>query len=89
MVRLFVRHTVGDYAAWRKVYDAFDATRRPMGVTAQAVYRSVENGNDVTITHDFAARAQAEAFLGSSELRSAMANAGVQGAPTVWIVEPV
>ena len=31
MVRLFVRHGVADYEAWRKVYDEFDAQRRPTG----------------------------------------------------------
>ncbi len=38
MVRLFVRHPVANYAAWRKAYDEFDAQRRTMGVTAHAVY---------------------------------------------------
>ena len=38
MVRLFVRHTVADYGAWRKAYDAFDAQRAPMGVISHAVY---------------------------------------------------
>jgi len=52
-VRMYVRHEVTDYAAWRKVYDAFDATRRKLGMTAQAVYRSVDNPSDVTVTHDF------------------------------------
>ena len=27
MVRLFVRHNVSDYAAWRNVYDEFDEER--------------------------------------------------------------
>jgi hypothetical protein len=34
-VRMYVRHHVTDFAAWRKVYDAFDAKRREMGVTGQ------------------------------------------------------
>jgi hypothetical protein len=38
MVRLFVRHPVADYAAWRRVYDDFDEERRGMGVTGHAVY---------------------------------------------------
>src|SRR5947207_11570807 len=86
MVRLFVRHTVADYAAWRQVYDAFDAQRRPMGVIAHAVYQSLDDPNDVTVWHDFATREQAEAFAGSEALRSAMQRAGVQGRPMVWFV---
>ena len=46
-VRIYVRHDVTDYAAWRKAYDAFDAKRRKMGVTGQAVYRSIDDANDV------------------------------------------
>ena len=37
MVRMFVRHDVADYDAWRQGYDAFDSTRRSLGVTGQAV----------------------------------------------------
>ena len=87
MVRLFVRHAVADYSTWRKVYDDFDAQRRSMGVTAHAVYRSVDDANDVTVWHDFATREQADAFASSEELRSAMERAGVQGRPTIWFVK--
>ena len=85
MVRLFVRHTVADYAVWRKGYDAFDTQRGPMGVTAHAVFQSVDNPNDVTVSHDFATAQQARSFMASDELKKAMQNAGVQGAPTVWL----
>ena len=61
-VRMFIRHEVTDYPAWRKIYDGFDATRRKLGVTAQAVYRSVDNPNDVTVTHDFRSTDKARAF---------------------------
>jgi hypothetical protein len=88
MVRLYVRHKVADYAAWRQVYDAFDAERGPMAVIGDAVYRSLDDPNDVTVLHDFATRAQAEAFVASAALRNAMERASVQGAPTVWMVEP-
>jgi hypothetical protein len=87
MARIFVRHTVADYAAWRKVYDEFDTVRRSMGVTAHAVYRSLGNPNDVTIWHDMPTGDDAEAFIASEALRAAMVSAGVQGTPTVWITE--
>jgi quinol monooxygenase YgiN len=83
-VRMFVRHEVSDYAAWRKTYDAFDATRRKMGVTAQAVYQSTDNPNDVTAYHDFKNVERAKAFAASAELKSAMQKAGVKGAPQIW-----
>ena len=40
MATIFVRHTVSNYAAWRKVYDDFAPVQKAKGVTAQAVYRS-------------------------------------------------
>lgn len=87
MIRMFVRHDVADYDVWRKAYDDFDETRVPMGVKGQAVFRSVENANDVTVWHDFDSTEQAQAFAQSEELRSAMQDAGVQGAPQIWMVE--
>ncbi len=90
MARLFVRHDVADYAAWRKVYDAFHASGTPkrLGVTAEAVYRTAGKPDEVTAWHDFATEEQAEAFVASAELREAMRNAGVVGAPLVWIALP-
>ena len=83
-VRVFVRHEVSDYATWRKGYDGFDATRRKMGVTAQAVYQAIDNPNDVTVTHDFKTLERAKAFAASAELKNAMQNAGVKGTPQIW-----
>lgn len=89
MVRLFVRHTVGDYDAWKKGYDEFDSKRRAMGVTDHAVFRSLDDPKDVTIYHDFATRGEADSFMQSAELRSAMQNAGVVGTPAVWLTGSV
>ena len=84
-VRMYIRHEVGDYTTWRKTYDAFDATRKKLGVTGQAVYRSVDNPNDVTVTHDFRSADKAKAFEASSDLKAAMDKAGVKGTPQIWI----
>jgi hypothetical protein len=81
---IFVRHTVKDYGVWRKGYDAFDSVRKPMGVTNDAVYRAVDNPNDVTVTHDFPTFQAAQAFASSPELKKTMEGAGVMGPPTIW-----
>jgi len=88
MIRLFVRHEVADYDAWRREYDAFDEVRTPMGVLGDAVYRSTENPNEVTVWHDFDSVESAEAFGESDELRAAMGRSGVQGQPQVWLTSP-
>ena len=84
-VRMYVHHEVNDYAAWRKVYNAFDAKRKTMGVIGQAVYQSIDNPNDVTVTHDFRNAKTAKAFAGSEELKGAMEKAGVKGTPQIWL----
>ena len=66
-VHMFIRHEVTDYATWKKVYDGFGATQKKMGVVAQAVYQSVDNPNDVTVTHDFHSLEQAKAFSASTQ----------------------
>ncbi len=84
MATMFVRHTVADYTAWRRVFDAFAPSLVAMGVTGEAVYQAADNPNDVTVTHDFATVEAAQAFAASAELRTAMHDAGVASAPTVW-----
>jgi hypothetical protein len=81
---MFVRHNVTDFAKWKQVYDDFRPTQKRMGVTAEAVFRAADNPNDVTVTHEFASIDAAQAFAGSAELKAAMQNAGVAGAPTIW-----
>ncbi len=89
MTTMFVRHTVTNYKAWRKVYDDFASVQKAKGVTAQAVYQAADNPNDITVTHDFATVEAAHAFVNSDELKSAMQNAGVVGAPTIWFTNKV
>jgi hypothetical protein len=84
VVRMFVRHQVADYAAWRGVYDGLDQARLELGATGHAVYRAVGDPNDVTVWHDFTSQEAAESFSSSPQLRDAMQQAGVQGRPDVW-----
>ncbi len=84
MATMFVRHTVNDFAKWKSVYDAFRPTQQRLGVTSDTIYRAADGGNDVTVAHEFASLDAAQKFVASDELRSAMANAGVAGEPTIW-----
>jgi hypothetical protein len=84
MVRMFVRHSVNDFATWKASYDAFDGKRNGMGVRGHAVFQAVDDPNDVTAWHDFDSLEAAQAFAGSPQLREAMAAAGVAGPPDIW-----
>ena len=85
---MFVRHSVNDYAGWRKVYDDFDPVRSQLGVVGKGVYQAVGEPNDVTVTHDFNTIEDAKGFADSEELNTAMKSAGVAGQPEVWFTEP-
>jgi len=58
--------------------------QKQLGVTAQAVYRSAEDPNDVTVTHEFASLEAAQQLMANPELQADMKLAGVAGPPTVW-----
>jgi len=86
MVRSIVLHRVKDYGAWRQVYDSFADVQKQGGVRAEEVLQSVEDPNDVLVTHDFDDAATAHQFFSSSELRDAMMRAGVDGEPQlIWV----
>lgn len=87
MTRLFIRHAVDDYDVWRREYDAFADTQQQLGVRAESVHRHVEDPAMLTVIHDFDSVEDARAFLESDELKDAMGNAGVAGAPDIWLTE--
>jgi heme-degrading monooxygenase HmoA len=72
-----VRHRVADFDAWKKEYDGFASIQAEHGVRAHQVLRSIENPNDVIVTHTFDSREAARAFFAMPELKEAMDAAGV------------
>ena len=89
MATLFVRHQVADFATWKKGYDAFKPTRDAGGVTSDGVYQSADNPNDITVYHEFETVDAAKAFASSDDLKGAMHDLGVQGAPDVWFTNRI
>jgi Antibiotic biosynthesis monooxygenase len=87
MATLFVRHTVADYKAWRKKFDEFQPIGAQHGVKSAAVYQAVDSPNDVTVTHDFDTAEAARTFVQAEGLKKAMQEAGVIGAPSIWITD--
>ena len=86
---LTVRHTVADYPTWRVAYDEAETIRKEHGCTAQQVFRSPDDTNDVFVTHDFPSAADAKAFAADPALAQAMQSAGVTSAPRIEIYEIV
>ena len=72
-----VRHSVADFDAWKKVYDGFAPIQTEHGVLGHQVLRSIENPNDVIVTHTFESSEAARAFFAMPELKEAMSEGGV------------
>jgi quinol monooxygenase YgiN len=72
-----IRHRVADFDAWKKVYDGFAPIQAEHGVQGHQVLRSIENPNDLIVTHTFDSRDTARAFFAMPELKEAMNQAGV------------
>jgi quinol monooxygenase YgiN len=89
MTTMFVKHTVGDYQSWKRVYDEVAPLRKEKGVIAASVHRDANNSNTLFVVHQFKNLEAAKAFAESEELKSAMAKAGVNGAPEFWFTEDV
>ena len=72
-----VRHGVSDFDAWRRTYDSFAPVQAEHGVRAHQVLRSIDDPNDVIVTHTFDSPEAARAFFAMDELRDAMSEGGV------------
>lgn len=77
---LLIRHRVGDFAAWRTVYEGFAPNQREGGVRSQMALRSTDDPTDIVVTHTFDSREAAEAYLADATLREAMGSATVDDA---------
>jgi hypothetical protein len=85
MPTAFIRHRVQDYERWRRVYDEFTQAN-PSGVTVEpAVYRSVEDPNELLVIHRFGSPDEVKPWLDDKGRRQAMIAAGVIGTPRVDI----
>jgi len=86
---MFVKHKVKDYGGWKRVYDQFASTRKDKGVTGASVHRDASDPHTLVVTHQFKNLNAARAFADSEELKSAMAEAGVNGPPEIWFAEDI
>lgn len=55
-------------------------------MTSHAIYQSIEDPNDITISHDFDNAGKAKEFAASDKLREAMQKSSVSGQPEIWFV---
>ena len=89
MATIFIKINVEDYEKWKRVYDRAAVVRKERGGLTSTIYRDPKDPNVVIAIHQYKDWDSAMAWVNSSELRSAMAEAGVMGPPVAWFGEEV
>ena len=75
-----------DYAAWKRIFDEHDATRKKAGLIGYAINRRTEKPNTVVVYLQAGSLDQIRAFVQSADLKATMDRAGVVGAPQITFV---
>jgi quinol monooxygenase YgiN len=86
MASILIRHTVKDYAEWKKLFDSAINLRTSNGELSAQVYRDASDPNMITTINKWNSLANAQKFAHSPELKAAMEKAGVVGVPTVYFL---
>lgn len=85
MYILRIQHAVGDFDAWKQVFDSDPLGRATSGVTGYRALRPLGDRNYVQIDLEFGDLGAAEAFL--AKLHDLWARVDVMYDPTAMIVE--
>jgi hypothetical protein len=86
MIYLLVHHEVADYPAWKSVFDSSFDWRTKNGERSVRIFRGVQNANELTLLFEWEDFEKAHAFVGSDELKTRMAKAGVKSTPRIEYV---
>ncbi len=89
MPHVMIKHRVRDYAAWRREFDNFVDTRRSFGEKSYRILHPGDDPNDLLLLFEWDTVKNAETFLASPELKSAMQRAGVAEKPTIQFLSEV
>ena len=87
MAKIAAQITIGEYAKWRAGFDKASPFREKAGVKNVQIYRDVDNANSVLVWSEVDDLAKARAVYNSLELRKAMQEAGVVGAPKIHVIK--
>jgi hypothetical protein len=86
MAKIAAQITIGDYAKWRAVFDKAASLREKAGVKNVQVYRDTGNPNALLVWSEVDDLTKVRGMYDSPELRNAMREAGVVGAPNIHLV---
>jgi len=84
---LLIRHRVGDFDAWEKVFIDEAGTRRANGCQGELVYRNSADPKEVWALLDWDDVFRAKLFARSDDMLEALVRAGVTDQPDVWYLD--
>ena len=87
MTKMYVRHTVADFAKWKAAYEKHDATRKKFGAKKSEAFVNSQNPNEFLVVIEWDNKGQAKNFLEKSDIKEVMERAGVIGAPEISFAE--
>ncbi len=82
--RMIVTHRVKDWDNWKKSFDSHKQTRLDAGLLDRAIGYGVGDNHTVTVVFAITDMVKAKAFGASKDLKDKMAEAGVEGPPTIF-----
>jgi heme-degrading monooxygenase HmoA len=82
MSTLLIQSRVKDYTTWKKQYDSMKDFRSSYGAISDKIYRDANDPNKLIIIFKWDSIERAQKYAQSSELKTAMQKAGVEGQPT-------
>jgi quinol monooxygenase YgiN len=88
-VAVVVSHSVKDFDAWKKAFDAHQPARVAAGVVGHEINRGVDDPNKIWIFLAATDRQKLEAFFANPELKATMANGGVTSPPEINWMKPM
>jgi hypothetical protein len=83
MALSLVLHRVGDFDAWRGVYDSLAPVQAAGGVTEGVCSPMAGHPDNVLVIHHFDSVATARGFVTSPDLLDATERAGVKAGPRI------
>lgn len=84
-----ITHSVQDYDAWKRAFDAHAPTRRAAGIVDTHVNRHDGDPNQISLYLAATDESRLRGFLDSTDLMAKMREAGVKGPPHIAMITPV
>jgi hypothetical protein len=90
MGMMIIRHKVRDYGQWRPLFDEYAEMQKAAGLSNPRVYHSADsNKSEIVVVFDTEDTSKAKEFADSTDLKEAMAKAGVWDTPTIYFLESI